>query len=407
MNRNLAILGIAISLIGVIFSFTLALEYYGANTGIAQGLCSVGEDGVSGCKKVEQSSYSSLPQLPFFGKLPVALFGLGFYGLLGSLSAQWIRREESEGKDLAHTLFLFSILGILADLVLLILMIFVIGAICNLCLVTYFASFGLLIVNYLLYKSYTSHSKEALMQYWQKNFINFAIIFLGFFTAGMLIARATSPQNTRLMDSDNIESQDLDSKKQAYFARPILSLETNGYPSIGDPQSPITIVKFADFNCGHCMHASHILDRVLIDFKGMVKVVYKNFPLDGNCNPKVSFKRPGASSCIAAYASICADRMGKFNEVYHALYKDNEMGVSHTPASVENIMQKSGIPQEKYFACLKDPSVLTQLNKEIEEADKLNVQATPSVYLNSRALDSGTPNPQLLKELIQELIRKL
>src|SRR5438874_8264701 len=49
----------------------------------------------------------------------------------------------------------------------------------------------------------------------------------------------------------------------------------------GDPQAPVTIVEFSDFECPACQHAEGPLRKMLEFYKpGQVRLVFKNFPLD-------------------------------------------------------------------------------------------------------------------------------
>lgn len=225
--------------------------------------------------------------------------------------------------------------------------------------------------------------------------------FFAFFAVGLAGGRALSagPESMGNSDRSNLNFA-------AYESQPVNQFNTKGASMRGAKDAPITIVEFADYNCGHCMHASHILDQVLREFDGMVKVYYMNFPLDANCNRLVQRQQPGASSCSAAISALCGDEQGKFAEMHHRLYRDNENGVMHSTTSVLNVASKIGVNMNQFRKCMGSQTVLKQINQEVDEAEKVNIQSTPSLFINGKALQPGTPDPQYLRKLLKYLVDK-
>jgi len=182
-----------------------------------------------------------------------------------------------------------------------------------------------------------------------------------------------------------------------------LGIDLSNAPVVGDKNAPVTIVKFHDYNCGHCMHASKILAQILSSYSGIVKIVYKNFPLDGTCNRLVGRVQPGGSSCVAASASICANDQGKFYPVYESLFVDNEKGVMHSASSVMEIARKTGLDVEKFNQCMASPRTRNLINKDVADGEKLKIDSTPSLFVNDKRIPSGTPDIDFLKSLIDHL----
>ena len=76
-------------------------------------------------------------------------------------------------------------------------------------------------------------------------------------------------------------------------------------PTLGDPNAPVTIVEFSDFQCPFCGQFFHDVEAQMIEKylkTGKVKFIYRNFPL--------SSIHPMAES--AAEAGECAYEQGKF-----------------------------------------------------------------------------------------------
>ncbi|MCG6151814.1 thioredoxin domain-containing protein [Leptospira bandrabouensis] len=410
MNRkNLALAGVIGGAIGLIVSFLLAIEYFGIGTeNVASSACSALGGGDS-CLKVAESSYSAIPGVPFLGNVPIALLGFGFYGLI-TYSFFLVTRAKSneEVSNFISLLFPILVLGLVFDFILLGISVGIIGTICQLCFITYIVTIALLVILFLLWKTegkptlnFPLAIKDGMTTAALVYFFTFS---LGFATSKMWVSGSNS--NT-LATSRGMDSAEIQSKIAAYFQEPTLGIKVEGYPFIGKKEAPITIVKYADYNCGHCMHTSHILHTVLSEYDGMVRVVYKNFPLDGTCNRLMQQPRPGATSCVAAIAAICADKQGKFEPMYRGLYDNLEKGVAHSGSSVVNLANSIGLNVNSLKACMASKDAQNQLNAEIDEAEKLNIQSTPSLYVNDRKIESGTPNPIFLKSLLEQIIQKM
>ncbi len=81
-----------------------------------------------------------------------------------------------------------------------------------------------------------------------------------------------------------------------------------GAPSTGPQTAPVTIVEFTDYQCPFCHRAQSVVDEVLTRYKGKVRFVHRDFPLEGH---------PGAFP--AARAARCAGEQGRFWEYHRSL----------------------------------------------------------------------------------------
>ncbi|WP_367898155.1 thioredoxin domain-containing protein [Leptospira sp. WS58.C1] len=394
----------AISGIAAFISFLLIRKYFGGETadGLAQSLCdAVSETG--SCSKVSESSISAIRDVPWFGDLPIALFGFAFYGFVTYL---FIRSEKNPENREGYLLLSFYILllGLVVDLGLFSASVFYIDAICGLCAATWILTLILVVGTFFQIKNYQDKSLKKAFSVFQLEGLNTYIVVLLFLAAGQIGGKSF---HDSLVDGEHTGVAQIQKQLADYEKAPVVSIDLQGSSIQGDPNAPITIVKFADFNCGHCMDTSHILKRVLRDYPGLVKIVYKNFPLDANCNRLVQSPRPDASSCVAASAAICADKQNKFPAVYEGLYRNTENRIAHSPASVLSLAQQEGLDMNQFRACLSSPAVRNQINKEVDDAAKVEIHSTPSLFINNKPIQSGTPKEAFLRALIESLIKKV
>lgn len=404
-------MGVIVAIVGLSLCIALIQEFFGSAGAFVESLCSTTGDGDS-CSKVAKSAWSGFRGLPVLGDVPVAHIGFTFYGFCGFLFFAILRAEEEEKKGFVNLLFAVSLLGIVIDVILLIISVSQIGTVCVLCALTYVVTIGIFVLAYLQAKSYSgeegimSQVKLTVGKNIATNFLNYTIVVLLFFAGGIACARLSTPNKTSNEPDPESNKIYLQTKIEAFEKRPAVKIDLSQSPGVGSPNAKITIVKYADFNCGHCMHTSHIISQLLADFPNDIKVYYKNFPLDGTCNPLVQRKDPSASSCIAASAALCANKQGKFKEVYTGLYADNENGVRHTISSVKEIANKAGANMQQLQACMGSTEIQNFILAEVKEGEVLNIQSTPSLYINNKPLDPGTPNPNFLKALVEHLLKK-
>ncbi len=406
------IIGIGVVIIGLSLCIALIQEYFGTAGAFVESLCSTTGDGDS-CSKVAKSAWSGFRGVPLLGDIPVAHLGFTFYGFCGFLFFSILRANDEDKKGFVNLLFAVSILAILIDVILFIISISQIGTVCILCALTYAVTLSIFALAYIQVKSYAGQEgimgklKLSVGKNITSHVLNYTIIVLLFYACGIGVARFSKSGNSVDHDHAPVDSKPMLEAKIAEFEkRATVKIDLSQAPMVGSSSAPVTIVKYADFNCGHCMHASHILRQLLADFPGQVKVYYKNFPLDGTCNPLVQRKDPSASSCIAASASLCANKQGKFKEVYTGLYTDNENGVRHSVATVMEIANKANVNKQQFQSCMGSSEIQSYILQEVKEGEVLNIQSTPSLYVNNKPLDPGTPNPNFLKALVEHLIQK-
>jgi protein-disulfide isomerase len=90
-----------------------------------------------------------------------------------------------------------------------------------------------------------------------------------------------------------------------------------GSPILGDPDAPITIVEFGDYQCPNCNKWFHetkpILDENYFD-TGIANLIY------------IDFAFLGKDSLISAPASYCAEEQGAYWQ-YHDLLYPSQTGI--------------------------------------------------------------------------------
>lgn len=195
---------------------------------------------------------------------------------------------------------------------------------------------------------------------------------------------------TKGMDTSELKSSDIDLYVQGILSSPTLPASADDkFPSLGAKNAPITVVEFSDFQCPHCQMAAKQFNALLNRYPDKVRVVFRNFPLDMSCNHNL--KQPiHTMACEAARAAYCANQQGKFKEVYEDIFENqNDL----KPGMPAELAKKNGVDEAKLNACMQSPDTQMAIQNDIAEADRLQVQSTPTLFINGHKNEGGLPLP--------------
>jgi len=162
--------------------------------------------------------------------------------------------------------------------------------------------------------------------------------------------------------------------KVVTFLDPLrIDVATAGHPSRGPAAAPVTIVEFADFECPFCGGFYPTLKLIEKNYADKVRLVYRQFPLT-NMHPNAQ---------KAAEASLCANEQGRFWEYYDALFSDQSR--LSVPA-LKQTAQTLGLNSAAFNTCLDSGKHAATIQKDRDEARKIGVSGTPTVFINGRLL---------------------
>jgi protein-disulfide isomerase len=151
--------------------------------------------------------------------------------------------------------------------------------------------------------------------------------------------------------------------------------------ALGAVISKVRIDVFSDFECPACKTlAEGTLKRVREEYalKGRIRLVHHDFPL-----PQHKHARQ------AAVLAAAADRLGKFDQVSEALFRQQESW-SRT-GKVEEAVDSVLTPDERsrIRVIAKDPAIVAGIERDIELGRRTNVNSTPTMIVTH----NGKPNP--------------
>ena len=150
----------------------------------------------------------------------------------------------------------------------------------------------------------------------------------------------------------------------------VKNIELRDSPAKGAKDAPVVLVEWADFECPFCAAASPQLDKYLKMYDGSLKIVFKHYPLSIHKHAE-----------YAARASVAAGRQGKFWEMHHQLFGNQE--ALDKPALIVHA-GKLGLDIKQFKTDLDAEEVADVVARDRKDAEKLDLEGTPMIYINGR-----------------------
>lgn len=423
MARARIVASLLLCLVGGALALILLGKHYGvALLGeAALAACGVGE----GCDIVAQSAYS------VFAGLPLAAWGLFFYGaLLALLAPSMFDSENAAVTPARAAAFYLVALAVALDVVLFGLQLSIIKAFCKFCVATYFVNLLLLAalwpwrqfslaLNFL----FTPAARPALAAWVVACLAIAAGAFAGnaalenrkALAAGSILgipfapsapsspaasapaekgsleeqlaeARAEAKKWKNTLDDDRLLTMYRNQKARDDFNNaPVARIDVSSSPFQGPRDAPITVASYSDFMCPFCRDLAAGLKNYLPTTGDQVKSVYKHYPLEKTCNPALgSTVHPGA--CDLALGGICAEESGRFWDFHDKVFA--RRWDRATREDVLKIGASVGLDGAKLGACMDSAATKGRLLKDVEEGARVGVTSTPTVLVNGRLLPS-------------------
>jgi protein-disulfide isomerase len=165
--------------------------------------------------------------------------------------------------------------------------------------------------------------------------------------------------------------------------------------TLGDPDAPVVLVEYASYTCGHCaaFHNQNLapLKENYID-TGKVFYVFREYPLD-----------PVATAASMLTRCVAPEKHLEFSDV---LFKRQPQWafVQDPRGALEGIARQGGISKAQFEACLTDEEVLAGL-RDMQQyaAETLEVQATPTLFINDEKVGGNLPWPALEEIITNQL----
>jgi protein-disulfide isomerase len=153
--------------------------------------------------------------------------------------------------------------------------------------------------------------------------------------------------------------------------------------AIGDPNAPIKIEEFADFQCPYCEQFHQNTEPLLRQYyveTGKVQFIYRslgNFVSDNIARAKGSPAK--TESRDAALAAYCAGDQNKFWDMHAHLFANTlgEDAGSFTDKRLKVIAETTGLDMAEFNSCYNSGKYLDRIQQDAEDGQAANINGTP------------------------------
>ncbi len=155
-----------------------------------------------------------------------------------------------------------------------------------------------------------------------------------------------------------------------------------GRPVLGPENASITVVEFSDFTCPYCAQAAATVKKLMADYKGKVKLIFKPTPLSGG---EVSIK---ASEYFIAAGFQSNEKAWK---LYSACFEERGKLIEQGEAFLKAKVKELKLDLNRLVKDINSSKVKKILQADLEDAKKLNVEGTPYFLVNNIVVRGALP----------------
>jgi protein-disulfide isomerase len=165
----------------------------------------------------------------------------------------------------------------------------------------------------------------------------------------------------------------------------------------GPADAPIQIQEFVDYQCPACgaqwaANESAIVEALAKSGKVRYEVRFLTF---------LESRAGTTESTDAALAAMCAADQGKFWDMHNSLFGnqyDENVG-QYSKARLKTMAIAVGLDSGAFDACLDNGTHRSRITDFANEANRLNVQSTPSFVINGKVFAGGRDLAQLKADI--------
>src|SRR5712692_1712682 len=141
----------------------------------------------------------------------------------------------------------------------------------------------------------------------------------------------------------------------------------------GQPNAPVALEEFGDFQCPPCAGLAHVLGQIEQDYGKRLCVIFREFPLTSHQHARE-----------AAIAAEAAGLQGRFWEMHDLLYQNQEVwSKAFDVRAFFNMYARSlGLDVERFAKDSASEEVKARVVSDGEHGASRGVKNTPTLFIN-------------------------
>jgi protein-disulfide isomerase len=177
--------------------------------------------------------------------------------------------------------------------------------------------------------------------------------------------------------------------KQNPFRAEMAKLTTDSLPSLGTSGAPVMIVQFTDFQCPYCREEAKTLRANLIQtYPKEVRLYLKDYPLVQ--------MHPWAKPAAIAGRCVFQQSPVMFWQYHDWVFEQQpQITPENLNGKVMEFAQGKQIDGLQLKRCIDTRATEAEVDKSVKEGQSLQVDSTPTLFINGRRISTNLPWPQL------------
>lgn len=173
----------------------------------------------------------------------------------------------------------------------------------------------------------------------------------------------------------------------------------------GNPNAPIVIVEYSDYDCPFCKNFHETMNRIMIDYgeSGKVAWVYRHFPLE-QLHPNARLIAE-ASECVADLGDNTA--FWKFSDL---VFGERAQNAATDMTKLADYAKQSGVDQKKFNECYTSGKMKEKVQTAIQDAMKAGAQGTPHSIMivgDQKGTINGAQPYETVRNMVETMLEQI
>jgi protein-disulfide isomerase len=164
----------------------------------------------------------------------------------------------------------------------------------------------------------------------------------------------------------------------------------------GNPDAPVTLEEFGDFECPSCKNLAAFIDQLLKEYHPRVRLIFRNFPLAMH-----------QLSRDAALAAEAAGLQGRYWEMHDMLFREQAVWSGATDARLlfDTYAETLGLDLDQFIKDVKSDKVRERVESDQARAKSLGVKTAPTLFVDKREMGPNERDPEGVRRLVDEAVK--
>ena len=153
---------------------------------------------------------------------------------------------------------------------------------------------------------------------------------------------------------------------------------------LGSENAKVVINEYTDLQCPFCSYSNLLMNKIVKEYDN-VRVIHHDFPLDVECNKKLT-QQMHPNSCLYSQYVLAAKKQNKFWDLTNKLFRER-FEENNKPLSEEKVLEYAselGIDTEQLKKDAYSDEIKKQLEKEVNDAIEKGFNGTPTYIIGDK-----------------------